>query len=352
MYKISVIIPVYNTEKYLRYALDSIFRQTLHDIEIICINDGSTDGTGRILEEYERRDSRAKVFSQCNYGVSYSRNKGLDIATGEYVFFFDSDDYLQPDALEKCYALAEEKLLDVLFFDGDVLFDGIDEENSTIKWNNYKTKGEYSDVLSGPELFNLVRRNGDYHVPVWLYFFKREYLMNNNIRFIDGIFHEDNAFTFEVFLLAKRMMHVKNSYYIRRVRESSIMTMNKKFEHSYGNFICGLEMIRFFENNKCRWSEKTKENAIIAICSVWKGAMRDYTLIDNPSSEDSVASYYKGLFDICIKASVDNTNKIQMLNNKIDKLKKQIRKRDDIINGMNTKKDSRVKKIIKKLLHS
>lgn len=87
MCKVSVIIPVYNTEKYLTYAVDSICGQTLRDIEIICIDDGSTDGSGEILDEYEIKDSRVRVFHQKNRGVSYSRNRGLDIASGKYIYF-------------------------------------------------------------------------------------------------------------------------------------------------------------------------------------------------------------------------------------------------------------------------
>ncbi|NLY46853.1 MAG: glycosyltransferase family 2 protein [Tissierella sp.] len=101
--KISVIIPVYNVEEYLRQCLDSVINQTLQDIEIICVNDESTDDSLAILEEYAKRDSRINVLSQKNAGAGAARNKGLEIARGEYLSFLDSDDFFELDMLEKAY---------------------------------------------------------------------------------------------------------------------------------------------------------------------------------------------------------------------------------------------------------
>lgn len=109
MVKVSVVIPVYNTE-YLRKALDSIVNQTLKDIEIICVNDGSTDGSLGILEEYKDKDSRIKIFSQENQGQGAARNYGLNEVSGKYTYFMDSDDILELNALKELYDICEEKL--------------------------------------------------------------------------------------------------------------------------------------------------------------------------------------------------------------------------------------------------
>src|SRR5574344_575286 len=106
--KVSVIIPVYNTEKYVRQAVESIRRQTLKDIELIIVNDGSTDGSMTILEELAAQDERIKLFSQENQGLSVTRNIGLSHSTGEYVYFMDSDDLLVSDTLLKCYVKCKE----------------------------------------------------------------------------------------------------------------------------------------------------------------------------------------------------------------------------------------------------
>ena len=117
MVKISVLIPSYNVEKYIRECLDSIVNQTFEDMEIICIDDGSTDSTLDILNEYALKDSRLRVYeNKENKGVSYARNYLLNLAKGKYIFFMDSDDYLELDALEKAYNLTEEKSLDILMF--------------------------------------------------------------------------------------------------------------------------------------------------------------------------------------------------------------------------------------------
>lgn len=108
--KVSVIIPVYNAEKYLRECLDSVVNQTLKEIEIICVDDGSTDGSLTILREYRKKDKRVKVLTQANEGVSAARNRGLLSACGEFVAFLDSDDYIEISAYEISYKEAKKKM--------------------------------------------------------------------------------------------------------------------------------------------------------------------------------------------------------------------------------------------------
>lgn len=103
MIKVSIIVPIYNVEKYLKRCLDSLVNQTLNDIEIICINDGSTDGSLEILNEYGRRDDRIVIINQENSGLSATRNKGIDIAKGQFIGFVDSDDWVSKDYFEKLY---------------------------------------------------------------------------------------------------------------------------------------------------------------------------------------------------------------------------------------------------------
>ena len=101
MSKVSIIIPVYNVEKYLKKCLDSVINQTYKDIEIICVNDGSKDGSENILKEYATKDSRIKIIEKKNGGLSSARNAGLDVASGEYCYFVDSDDWIELNTIEK-----------------------------------------------------------------------------------------------------------------------------------------------------------------------------------------------------------------------------------------------------------
>lgn len=99
---VSIVIPVYNVELYLRECLDSVISQTYHNLEIICVNDGSPDNSLSILEEYAAKDSRIRIISQENAGISVARNTGMDVATGEYIYFLDSDDYIALEMVERC----------------------------------------------------------------------------------------------------------------------------------------------------------------------------------------------------------------------------------------------------------
>ena len=116
MAKISVIVPIYNDDRYLHECLDSIINQTFEDIEIICVNDGSTDESLNILKQYESRDCRVKVISQENKGVGAARNAGIKIASGEYIYFIDADDFLELTGLEEMYDLSQQMDLDLLIF--------------------------------------------------------------------------------------------------------------------------------------------------------------------------------------------------------------------------------------------
>ena len=116
MVKVSVVIPVYNVEPYLNICMDSVVNQTLEDIEIICINDGSTDKSLDILNSYAEKDDRITVISQENGGHAVATNKGMKLAQGKYLYLMDSDDMLDLEALEKTYTVAEEKKVDFVLF--------------------------------------------------------------------------------------------------------------------------------------------------------------------------------------------------------------------------------------------
>lgn len=143
--KVSVVIPVYNTAPYLHQCLDSVLNQTLREIELICVDDGSTDGSAAILKEYASKSPVSRtsinILTQENAGQSVARNVGTAHARGEYIYYLDSDDALHPHALERLYQVAEALRLDVLFFDAEVLYetDTLREqfqhaEGSTIAW--------------------------------------------------------------------------------------------------------------------------------------------------------------------------------------------------------------------------
>ena len=226
MVKVSVVIPVYNTEKYLRKALDSIVNQTLKDIEIICVNDGSTDGSLELLEEYKDKDSRIKIFSQENQGQGAARNYGLNEVSGKYTYFMDSDDILELNALKELYDICEEKSLDMIIFKLINLDDHTGERYSDEYYEMNFLKEivadnvfDYTDV--GEDLYEIaVSPPGK--------LFKTDLI--SDIRFDVGLIFEDNPFFIEMMFKAKRVYFYDKYLYTRIRREdSTVSSFNSSF---------------------------------------------------------------------------------------------------------------------------
>lgn len=247
MAKVSLIVPVFNTEKYLRECLDTLVSQTLRDIEIICVNDGSTDSSPTILAEYAQRDVRVRVVSQPNRGLSAARNAGLGVASGEYVLFMDSDDRLEATAAERLYERAAKDRLDLLFYNADCFADSREAEKQARSYTNYYRRSrEYAEVKSGVELGAEMRSNGDYLCSACFELWRTEFLSANGLTFTVGILHEDTDFTFRALLLAERAAHIDAVFFHRRVRAGSIMSNAIRFASSYGAFRAFLNMERAY----------------------------------------------------------------------------------------------------------
>lgn len=219
MVKVSLIIPVYNAENYLNQCLDSIINQSLEDIEVICINDGSTDDSLNILNSYSKADNRIKVLdNKTNKKQGFSRNRGLDIATGEYILFVDSDDWLRADACEVLYDMSKELGCDLLFF----LLENYIPEKDYFYQNDYYDLFRLSPNLEG-NIFNH-KDIKDYvfslSVSPCQKFYKRELI--ENIRFPEDIFFEDNTFHWDVLLSASKISLTRQYLYFRRIRENSV----------------------------------------------------------------------------------------------------------------------------------
>ena len=242
--KVSVIIPVYNTGSYLKDCLTSIRRQSLKEIEIICINDGSTDESSEILRNAELEDARIHVFNNSiNMGQSYSRNKALSYACGKYIYCMDSDDTLDLNALEYLFSEAEKENLDVLYFDADVIYDNSElKEKYPHMHNTYQRSNDYSEVYTGNELLEKLQKNKEYRVSPCLQFIRHSLLIENNISFFEGIIYEDNLFALEVILCAKRASHRKRTLFHRRIRKDSTTTSNYTFKSFYGYLVCYIQM--------------------------------------------------------------------------------------------------------------
>lgn len=235
---ISVIIPVYNTAPYLNESIGSVMKQTMHDIEMIIVNDCSTDGSEEIIHELALTDKRISSYSLTkNQGQSVARNEALKHAHGKYLYFMDSDDVLETDALEKCYNECEQKQLELLFFDGNVC---CNEGVPALSWDYHRT-GRYDEntVYTGKELFNDMLDHYTHRAAPWLMFVLHSHLENLKLRFYPGIIHEDELFTTLLYLQSSRVGCLKQNLVKHRVRHNSTMTTR----YSLRNVRCYLTVI-------------------------------------------------------------------------------------------------------------
>ena len=245
---ISVIIPAYNTGRYIRPCLDSVLRQTLKDLEIVCVNDGSFDDTLDILLEYAELDERITVVSKKNGGLSSARNAGAEIAQGEYLYYLDSDDILTPEALAYLYKTASSNDLDLLYFNALVRYEAADVEEAH-KSNRYYYYEGYSSYApcSGPALYVELRKQRAFRSSACLQIIKRSFSLEVGATFREGILHEDNLYTFETILQAKRAMKASDPLYIRTYRNDSIMTARPRANNVLGYLACMKGMVAFVE---------------------------------------------------------------------------------------------------------
>ena len=225
MAKISVVVPVYNVEKYLKECINSIINQTLEDIEIICVNDGSTDSSLEILNDYAKKDSRIIVINKSNSVYGHTMNMGLNAASGEYIGIIESDDFADKNMFEDLYKLAKE-------YDADIVKGD---------WYNYWSKNKFArknNRISSAKTLKLTNSKQDKSLlrinpSVWSAIYKKEFLNKYNIRFLEtpGASYQDLAFSFKVFALAEKVILTDKAYlyYRQDNMNSSVKSKTKVY---------------------------------------------------------------------------------------------------------------------------
>ena len=244
---LSIIIPVYNVEDYLAQCLDSVFLgQNLDRCEVICVNDGSTDGSRNILSQYKEKYPDLIIIDQENGGLSAARNSGLEIAKGDYIYFLDSDDYMYPDVLNKMLFFAKKQNLDLC------LYNALKNCREIV----FKMTTPIIGVLSGIEFYKQCYVLNNFFPPpsIWLYLYERKFLCANNLIFKYGIVHEDEEFTPRAFHFAKRVSYLDICIqYHRKLREgsltaSTLLDFNKK--HVLDLIETSSNLCSFFSDDK------------------------------------------------------------------------------------------------------
>lgn len=213
MPKISIIVPIYNVEKYIKKCLDSIINQTLKDIEIIIVNDGTKDNSAIICEEYAKIDNRIKIIHKENGGLGNARNVGMTYAKGEYIGFVDSDDWVDSDYFEKLYNKAINEQADVCI--GSI---------KVFKNNSFKIKSQPNNIET------LFATQGF----AWLKIYKRDFVEHYHMQFTEKLYYEDMFFAMMVYLYMNKCATVNDAYYYYRQQEQSIVhtciNSNKLFD--------------------------------------------------------------------------------------------------------------------------
>ena len=240
MPKVSVIIPVYNSEKYLSECLDSVVNQTLKDIEIICVNDGSKDSSLRILEEYASKDNRVKIINQENKGAGLARNSGLEIAQGEYLSLLDSDDIFEHDMLEILYKKAKEKDTDILICRSKEFY----EKTKKYKDLDYSIREEY---LPKKDVFNcndIPKYIMNFAVGwAWDKLYKSDFVKNYGLNFPNLHNTEDAVFVFPSLIYAEKISIIQNSFITHRKTSTSLENSRDK------NYLCFIEASRMIKRD-------------------------------------------------------------------------------------------------------
>lgn len=215
--RLSIIIPVYNVEDYLAECLDSVFLgQNLDGCEVICVNDGSTDGSRQILSQCKGKYPELIIIDQVNGGLSAARNSGLRVAKGEYIYFLDSDDFLYPGVIVRMMDFAQKNDLDLCFF--NVLKDGKDPY--------FKIKSNVQGVLTGFQFYQRFYSHNNYFPPSanWMYLYKRSMLKKNQLIFKEGLVHEDEEFTPRAYVFATRASYLDFTIQYHRVLRKGSLT--------------------------------------------------------------------------------------------------------------------------------
>lgn len=238
MPRVSVLIPIYNVERYLDECLASLARQTLKDIEIICINDGSTDGSAKILQRYAKKYTNFVVINKKNSGYGDSMNRGLERARGEYIGIVESDDYIESNAFEELYKLAKEKSADIVKANYFYHSETGDELHEVIKSQKLNTSMPISDDSS-----ILLEEPG-----IWSAIYRREFLDKNKIRFrtTPGASYQDTGFHFKSLCAAKRIVYTDQAYlHYRTDNASSSVKSLEKVNYIVGEYV---DIEKFIKN--------------------------------------------------------------------------------------------------------
>lgn len=294
--KTSVIIPVYNVKDYLTACVESVLSQTQREKEIILVDDGSTDGSDQIIQYYEEHYPFVKAIYQENQKLGAARNAGLQIASGQYIYFLDADDHITDDLLEKCYQIAKARDLDFVMFDAVTVIDGEEtdfREGSSVETFDRSGLGIKEKTYSGIEYWNAFFARCGVFSSAGLFYINTDFLKKNRLYFEPGIFYEDMDWMVRMYSCAKKITYIAQRFYYRRIRKESIMTTRYNDMHMQSCvFVCRkLIQMSLEENNT------SKQKLILSTFRLMTGRLKE--IIKSYCEEERLDTIQDEVLRIC-----------------------------------------------------
>lgn len=266
---ISIVIPAYNVEDYIGECLESLLHQSCSDFEVIVINDGSCDNTMAVAKAMTDGNKRFSFQSQENAGLGVTRNRGLALARGNFIYFLDADDKVSTDFVLVAKSELFNTLTDIWGFNAEVFFD---EAEKIMQRGNY--------LRSLPEAFenplHELLRTGQFKASVCLHVFRRAFLDERNLRFLANVKHEDEAFTLQATLLARKTLFSPSVFFFRRLRPNSLMTSDRTFSNVSGYFSVFVALATWKERDRISKGLLKLLDERVLIIFLWslRGALR------------------------------------------------------------------------------
>ncbi len=268
--KISIIVPVYNVEKYIKRCLDSLLKQNFEKYEIIVVNDGATDNSMSYVESLQEINDRIKIYNRENGGLSAARNMGMENAHGEYLFFCDSDDALKNNCLDRLYQETVSNQLDMLIFDFEIIPEG-DGINQNIADSLGRTEISM-EVMTGMQMMRELILKGKYAASACGYLIRRDMILKNGLKFYEGILHEDELFTPVALAYARRVAHRNWVVYDRYVHLGSITTSENIRKRMESMAVVIKELTSFCDKYiEKKWEKEIFEENIINLIREFLG---------------------------------------------------------------------------------
>lgn len=303
--RLSIIIPVYNVEQYLRKCLDSVLQQDIphEEYEVIVVNDGSPDDSVGVVKKVQEVQMVQKGFTNIklvnreNGGLSAARNTGLEHAQGEYVWFVDSDDWIEPNCISSLLTYAEDNYLDVHCFGLQLAFEDGKKEKYTVSYE----KNGY--VYNGDEFICKVGMPPT----AWAALYRKDFLFNNKLRFMEGILHEDQEFTPRAYYLAKRIAYTDQVVYNYLQRTGSIMKSDQSSKRCKDMLVIADSLYAFMQKYMIN---KTETNAVFRdkINFIFSQSLAYYRKDIIPLSEYKRKPYYPLTGKLALKYRLMNVS--------------------------------------------